>query len=75
MSKKVAVVCANGRVGKLVVKEAVERGLNVTAFVKGKNQSVAKKSVDKDLFDISKADLACRADDRTCNFIALNTTE
>lgn len=36
MSKKVAVVCANGRVGKLVVKEAVERGLDVTAFVKGK---------------------------------------
>lgn len=58
MSKKVAVVCANGRVGKLVVKEAVERGLDVTAFVKGKNQSVAKKSVDKDLFDITKADLA-----------------
>lgn len=58
MSKKVAVVCANGRVGKLVVKEAVERGLDVTAFVKGENQSVAKKSVDKDLFDITKADLA-----------------
>lgn len=31
---KIAVVCANGRVGKLVVKEAVERGLDVTAIAK-----------------------------------------
>lgn len=57
MSKKVAVICANGRVGQLVVKEATERGLDVTAFVKGENKSVAKKSVNKDLFDITKADL------------------
>lgn len=58
MSKKVAVVCANGRVGRLVVKEALERGLDVTAFVKGENKSEAKKAVNKDLFDIAKEDLA-----------------
>lgn len=58
MNKKVAVVCANGRVGQLVVKEALARGLDVTAFVKGENKSAAKKVVNKDLFDITKADLA-----------------
>lgn len=57
MSKKIAVVCANGRVGRLVVKEALERGLDVTAFVKGENKSEAKKVINKDLFDITKADL------------------
>ena len=32
---KVAVVAANGRVGRLVVKEARARGLDVTAIVRG----------------------------------------
>lgn len=58
MSKKVAVVCANGRVGKLVVKEALARGLDVTAFVRGENKTEAKKVVNKDLFDITTEDLA-----------------
>lgn len=31
---KVAVLCANGKVGKLVVKEAINRGMDVTAFVR-----------------------------------------
>lgn len=54
---KVAVICANGRVGKLIVKEAIERGLDVTAFAKGKNESVAINYVEKDLFDLTKEDL------------------
>lgn len=54
---KVAVVCANGRVGKLVVKEAMERGLDVTAVVRGENHSVAQKVIQKDLFDLNTADL------------------
>lgn len=54
---KVAVVCANGRVGKLVVKEAIDRGLDVTAIAKGKNESAAVKYVCKDLFDLTTADL------------------
>lgn len=58
MSKKVAVVCANGRVGRLVVQEAVARGLDVTAFAKEENKTVATKSVVKDLFDLTKEDLA-----------------
>lgn len=55
---KLAVVCANGRVGSLVVREAVERGINVTAFAKGINKSAAKKYVEKDLFDLTAEDLS-----------------
>lgn len=54
---KIAVVCANGRVGKLVVKEAVERGLDVTAIAKGENHSVAKQYIRKDLFNLIAGDL------------------
>lgn len=45
---KVAVVCANGKAGKLITKEAVERGLDVTAIVRGENKSVATKAVIKE---------------------------
>ena len=54
---KIAIVCANGRAGKLITKEAVDRGLDVTVFVRGKNETVATKSIEKDLFDLSQEDL------------------
>lgn len=54
---KIAVVCANGKAGQLIVKEAVDRGLDVTAVVKGENKSVAEKSIIKDLFDLTADDL------------------
>lgn len=54
---KIAVVCANGRVGKLVVEEAVGRGLDVTAIAKGENQTAARQYVRKDLFDLTAQDL------------------
>lgn len=54
---KVAVICANGRVGRLIVKEATDRGLDITAFAKGENESVATNYVEKDLFDLTKEDL------------------
>lgn len=54
---RIAVVCANGRVGTLVVKEAVERGLDVTAIVRGENKTVAKNVIQKDLFDLTADDL------------------
>ncbi len=38
---KIAVVCANGKAGKLIVKEAVDRGLDVTAVVRGQNLTAA----------------------------------
>ncbi len=55
---KIAVVCANGKAGTLIVKEAVERGLDVTAVVRGDNKTVAGKVLKKDLFDLTAADLA-----------------
>ncbi len=54
---KIAVVCANGKAGQLITKEAVNRGLDVTAVVKGENRSAAEKAVIKDLFDLTAEDL------------------
>lgn len=58
MTKKIAVVAANGKAGKLIVKEAVERGHDVTAFVRGENQTAAEKAVQKDIMDLTAEDLA-----------------
>ena len=55
---KIAVVCANGKAGQLIVKEAMDRGLDVTAIVRGENKSAAPNAVIKDLFEITKEDLA-----------------
>ena len=55
---KIAVVCANGKAGKLIVKEAMDRGLEVTAVVRGENQTQAKQVLNKDLFDLTAADLS-----------------
>lgn len=55
---KIAVVCANGKAGRLIVKEALSRGLDVTAFVRGGNKSAAEKAVVKDLFQLTRDDLA-----------------
>ena len=54
---KIAVVCANGKAGRLIVKEAVSRGIDVTAIVREENQTEAKKVLQKNLFDLSAADL------------------
>lgn len=45
MKIKIAVVCANGKAGKLIVQKAVERGLDVTAIVRGENKSAAQKAL------------------------------
>ena len=54
----VAVVCANGRTGQLVVKEAVDRGMEVTAIARGENKSVAPRFISKDVFDLIADDLS-----------------
>lgn len=54
---KIAVVCANGKEGKLITKEALDRGFDVTAIVRGENRSEAKKAIVKDLFELTKEDL------------------
>ena len=54
---KIAVICANGKAGRLIVKEAMYRNLDVTAVVRGENKSAAGKVIAKDLFDLTAADL------------------
>lgn len=54
---KLAVVCANGKAGQLITKEAVKHGLEVTAIVRDENRSAAPQSISKDILDISAADL------------------
>ena len=54
---KIAVVCANGKAGSLIVREAVERGLDVTAVVRSENQSAAQQVIQKDLFHLTASDL------------------
>lgn len=57
--KKVAVVCAAGKEGRLLVKEALARGYAVTGFVRNAEDEVnapAEKIV-KDLFALTKEDL------------------
>ena len=55
---KIAVVCANGQAGQLITKEAVDRGMDVTAVVRGENKSVAPHAIIKDVFDLTSDDLA-----------------
>ena len=45
MAKKIAVVAANGKAGQLIVKEAASRGVDVTAFVRGENRTVADVAI------------------------------
>lgn len=56
---KIAVVAANGRVAQKVVKEALDRGFDVTAFGRGsENKTAAKNYIQKDIMDLTKEDLA-----------------
>ena len=57
MSKKIAVVAANGRAAQKIISEAVERGLDVTAFGRHENNTQAASYVQKDVFDLTKTDL------------------
>lgn len=54
---KLAVICANGKAGQWIVREALRRGLDVTAVVRGENRTEAKQVLRKDLFDLTAADL------------------
>ncbi|WP_300754074.1 NAD(P)-dependent oxidoreductase [uncultured Brachyspira sp.] len=56
---KIAIIAANGKAGKLIINEALERGLNVTAIVRDKTKinNSKIKVIEKDLFDLTKDDL------------------
>ncbi|TLD97588.1 NAD(P)-dependent oxidoreductase [Helicobacter jaachi] len=57
---KIAVLSANGKSGSLVVKEALARGDEVSAFVRQNKQNVPNgaKIITKDIFNIESSDLA-----------------
>ena len=54
---KIAIVAANGKAGKLIVREAVDRGMDVTALVREDNKSAAQHTVVKDIFAIPFYDI------------------
>ena len=54
---KIAVIAANGRAGSLIVKEAIGRGMDVTAIVKDENRTEASNTLMRDLMDLTAEDL------------------
>ena len=54
---KIAVICANGKAGRLITGEAVDRGIEVTAVVRGENSTAAQNVLKKDLLDLTTSDL------------------
>lgn len=55
---KIAVVCANGKAGKLIVEEALNRNMEVTAVVRNENKTAAPRAIVKDLFELGAEDLS-----------------
>ncbi|MBR4422714.1 MAG: NAD(P)H-binding protein [Mailhella sp.] len=56
---KIAVVAANGRAARKIVKEALDRGFEVRAFGRGaENRTAASDYVRKDIMDLTREDLA-----------------
>jgi putative NADH-flavin reductase len=54
----IAVIGANGRAGSRIVDEALNRGFDVTAIMRGENRTRTGKAIVKDLFDLTADDLA-----------------
>lgn len=54
---KLAIVCANGKAGRLITDEALKRGLDVTVIVRGENKTSAKNAIKKDIMEIKAEDL------------------
>jgi len=54
---KIAVIGANGKSGTLVVREAVERGHEVTAIMRSEHPTQAQHTLIKDVFSLTRNDL------------------
>ena len=57
---KIAVLCASGKAGKLIVEEAINKGLEVSAFVRDSNKARFDSKVcvvQKDIFALESSDL------------------
>lgn len=55
---KIAVVAGNGKAARKIISEGVSRGLEVTAFGRRDNNTDAQHYVKKDIFDLTREDLA-----------------
>ncbi len=55
---KIAVVASNGKAAQKIIRELLSRGHEVMGFARSANRSEAKKFVQKDIMDLTKADLA-----------------
>ncbi len=55
---KIAIIAANGKAGQLITAEAIQRGLDVTAIVRGENKTQATSVITKDILSLTKEDLA-----------------
>lgn len=55
---KIAIIAANGKAGKLLTQEAVNRGHEVTAIVRNEAETRAQHTLVKDLFALTAEDLA-----------------
>lgn len=54
---KIAIIAANGKQGKALVQEAMKRGFDVTAIVRGENQSGAAQVIHKDVMSLTREDI------------------
>ncbi|MBK1991872.1 NAD(P)-dependent oxidoreductase [Campylobacter sp. 2018MI35] len=58
---KIAILCASGKAGKAIAKEALERNLELTCFVRNSSKmsefSSKAKIIQKDLFELNAKDL------------------
>lgn len=54
---KLLVIGSNGRVGSLIVKEAVAANMDVTGLAKGENKSLAASFLQKDAMSLTKDDI------------------
>ena len=55
---KIAVVAGNGKAARKIISVAVSRGLEVSAFGRRDNNTDAQHYVKKDIFDLTREDLA-----------------
>lgn len=55
---KILVVASNGKVSRLVIKEALKRGIEVVASSRKENKSDASTFIQKDIMDLTKEDIA-----------------
>lgn len=56
---KIGIIGAYGKAGSLILKEALDRGIEVTAIVKDASKLTDKtvKIIEKDLFDLKAEDI------------------